>query len=73
MAAGDRQGVEGMADLEAIISDAPRWLRRTGVLVVEIAPSLADAAVATARRAGFGRVATGRDLAGRLRALVAGW
>ena len=73
VAARDARGVEGMADLEAIISDAPRWLRPTGMLVVEIAPSLAGASEAAARRAGFARVAIGRDLAGRLRTLVAGW
>ena len=67
------QGVEGMAAIEAIISGAPRWLGPSGVLVIEIAPSLARPSVATARAAGFGRIATERDLAGRLRMVVAGW
>jgi len=66
-------GVEGMADIEAIIAGAPRWLRRSGALVVEIAPSLAAPSVAAAREAGFDRVRTEPDLAGRARTLVAGW
>jgi hypothetical protein len=39
--------------------------------VVEIAPHQADAAVDAARRAGFGDARTERDLAGRVRMLVA--
>ena len=38
-------GVGGMAAIEAIVAGAPRWLRPSGVLVVEIAPSQARAAV----------------------------
>ena len=66
-------GVEGMAAIEAIIVDAPRWLRGSGALVVEIAPVLAAPSEAAARRAGFRRVTIGHDLAGRARILVAGW
>jgi release factor glutamine methyltransferase len=66
-------GIEGMAAIEAILVGAPRWLRRSGVAVIEIAPSQAHASIETARRAGFGHVAVERDLAGRLRTLVAGW
>jgi release factor glutamine methyltransferase len=65
-------GVGGMAAIETIIAGARRWLRRSGALVVEIAPSQAEASVEAARRAGFGQVATERDLAGRQRMLVAG-
>jgi release factor glutamine methyltransferase len=65
-------GVGGMADIEEIIAGAPRWLRTRGVLVVEIDPAQAYAAIDAARRAGFRRVGTERDLAGRLRMLVAG-
>lgn len=64
-------GVGGMADIEAIVAGAPRWLHRSGALVVEIAPSQAYAAIDAARRAGFSQVDTARDLAGRLRMLVA--
>ncbi len=65
-------GVGGMADVEAIVAGAPRWLRPGGRLVVEIAPHQADAALDAARRAGLTRIRTERDLAGRLRMLVAG-
>jgi release factor glutamine methyltransferase len=64
-------GVEGMAAIEAIIGGARRWLRRTGSLVVEIAPHQAYASIDAGRRAGFSQVSTERDLAGRLRVLVA--
>jgi hypothetical protein len=40
-------------------------------LVVEFAPSQAYGVIDAARRAGFARVGTARDLAGRLRMLVA--
>jgi len=64
-------GVDGMAAVEAILAGAPRWLSDWGAVVVEIAPQQADAAIDVARGAGFGQVATRRDLAGRLRMLVA--
>ena len=66
-------GVGGMADIETIVSLAPGWLRRTGCLVVEIAPAQARAAMDVARGSGFGQVTVERDLADRLRALVARW
>ena len=65
-------GVAGMADVEAIVAGAVRWLRPGGALVVELAPSQAYGAIDAARRAGFAPVGTARDLAGRLRMLVAG-
>ncbi len=65
-------GVAGMADIEAVVTGAERWLRPRGALVVEIAPAQAYGAIDAARRAGFTRVGTARDLAGRLRMLVAG-
>ena len=71
VAADGASGVGGMADVEAIVAGAPGWLRPGGALVVEIAPHQADAAVDAARRAGFGTVRTERDLAGRVRMLVA--
>ncbi len=64
-------GVAGMADVESVVAGAARWLRPGGALVVELAPSQAYGAVDVARRAGFSRVGTARDLAGRLRMLVA--
>ncbi len=66
-------GVEGMAAIETIIAGAPQWLARSGAMVIEIAPSQAVQSVHAARRAGFGRVTTERDLAGRLRMIVAKW
>ncbi len=64
-------GVGGMADIETIVGEAPRWLRPGGALVVEIDPTQAYASIDAARRAGFAQVTTERDLAGRLRMLVA--
>jgi release factor glutamine methyltransferase len=64
-------GVDGMADIEAVVSGAPRWLRKTGALVVEIAPAQAYVSIDAARRVGFSQVDTAYDLAGRLRMLVA--
>jgi release factor glutamine methyltransferase len=64
-------GVGGMADVEAIIVGASRWLRPSGALVVEIDPSQGAAAVEVAGQAGFGRSRTRRDLAGRIRMVVA--
>jgi release factor glutamine methyltransferase len=71
VAARGRGGVAGMADIEAVVAGAGAWLRRSGALVVELAPAQADAAVDAARRAGFAEVGTARDLTGRLRMLVA--
>ncbi len=65
------EGTPGLADIEEIVVNAPQWLRDAGALVVEIAPDQAEAAAAVARQAGFGDVTTGRDLAGRVRMLVA--
>jgi release factor glutamine methyltransferase len=66
-----RSGVDGLADVEAVIAGAGTWLRRQGGLVVELAPAQAYGAIDAARRAGFARVGTARDLAGRLRMVVA--
>lgn len=66
-----RGGVDGMADIESVVTGAGAWLRRDGGLVVELDPAQAHAAVEAARRAGFTTVGTSRDLAGRLRMLVA--
>jgi release factor glutamine methyltransferase len=66
-----RDGGAGLADVETIVSESPRWLTGDGVLVIEIAPHQADAAAALARRAGFVDVRVEPDLAGRPRVLVA--
>jgi methylase of polypeptide subunit release factors len=62
-----------MADIEAIVAEAPGWLGRPGSLVIEIAPDQAEASIAAAHRAGSGYVITARDLAGRTRMVVARW
>jgi release factor glutamine methyltransferase len=71
LVAPDALGVGGMADIEAIIADAALWLRPTGVMVMEIDPAQAEATLEAARRAGWSRCGTRRDLAGRVRMLVA--
>ena len=66
-----RSGVAGLADVESVVAGSAAWLARSGALVVELAPSQAYGAIDAARRAGLSRVETARDLAGRLRMLVA--
>jgi release factor glutamine methyltransferase len=64
-------GPTGLEEIERIVRDAPAWLARPGVLVVELAPHQAGAVAQLARSAGFDDVDVHPDLAGRLRALVA--
>lgn len=64
-------GPTGLEDVEAIVAAAPVWLAPGGVLVLELAPHQAEAAVARARAAGFASVEVHPDLTGRERALVA--
>jgi release factor glutamine methyltransferase len=71
VAARGADGVAGMSDIEAVLSGATRWLGPSGAVVVEMAPHQAGAAADAARRAGFAQVSVQRDLAGRLRMLVA--
>ena len=66
-----RAGPTGLEDIERIVTDAPRWLARPGVLVVELAPHQAGAAIELARAAGFASAEVRPDLTGRDRALVA--
>lgn len=66
-----RSGPSGMEDIECIIGDAPAWLDRPGVLVMEVAPHQATAAVRLAEIAGFAAADIHADLAGRDRVLVA--
>ncbi|MGI8686727.1 MAG: peptide chain release factor N(5)-glutamine methyltransferase [Acidimicrobiales bacterium] len=63
-------GPTGLEQIAAIVHEAPRWLARPGVLVVEIAPHHRAAAVELARDAGFDHVDVRPDLAGRARVLV---
>ncbi len=71
VAGSGTDGAGGMEAIEAIVTGAPVWLRPSGALVVEISPAQAGASVDLAHRAGFEAVTTARDLAGRLRVLVA--
>jgi release factor glutamine methyltransferase len=64
-------GPTGLEDVEVIVAEAPAWLTRPGVLVVEIAPHQSEAVSQLARGAGFTDVDVLPDLTGRLRALVA--
>ena len=64
-------GPGGLEAVAEILAGAPEWLRRPGVVVLEIAAHQADEAVALARTAGLTDVDVRPDLARRLRALVA--
>jgi len=68
-----RAGPTGLEDVATIVSEAPAWLARPGLLVVELAPHQAADAVALALDAGFAAAESRRDLAGRDRMLVAWW
>ena len=64
-------GPTGLECVDLILAEAPVWLRRPGLAVVEIAPHQAERAVALAIAAGFSQAEVHPDLAGRPRALVA--
>lgn len=64
-------GPTGLEAIEVIVAEAPAWLARPGVLVVEVAPTQADAVLALAEGAGFTNARVAPDLWGRPRALVA--
>jgi release factor glutamine methyltransferase len=69
--AGDgTDGTPGLADVEAVLSDAWAWLGRPGAVVIELAPHQAAAAARMAGAMGFTDVRVEPDLAGRPRALV---
>ena len=63
-------GPTGLEALAEILTGGPAWLRRPGVVVVELAPHQAEAATGLALDAGFAPVDVRPDLAGRPRALV---
>jgi release factor glutamine methyltransferase len=64
-------GATGLEDLRTIVAEARRWLAPGGVLVAEIAPHQAEAAVVLADRSGFTGVEIRPDLTGRPRVLRA--
>ena len=64
-------GPTGLEQIELIVEIAPAWLTRPGALVLEIAPSQANAAIRAAYEAGFGDAEVLPDLAGRARVLAA--
>ena len=64
-------GPSGLEATERIVAGAPDWLRRSGALVVEIAPDQAGRAVELALEAGFSTAIVEDDLSGRPRVLVA--
>jgi release factor glutamine methyltransferase len=66
-----RAGRTGFEDIDRIVGEAPSWLARPGVLVVELAPHQAGEAIARARTAGFASAEVRPDLTGRDRVLVA--
>jgi release factor glutamine methyltransferase len=66
-----RDGAAGLADVEAVLEQARRWLGRPGAVVVELAPQQSGPARERARQLGYDEVRIEPDLAGRDRALVA--
>ena len=64
-------GTPGLAEVEAVLVQARAWLARPGVVVVELAPLQAGAAMCLAERLGFAGAQVVPDLARRPRALVA--
>jgi len=64
-------GPTGLEAITAVVRDAPAWLEPGGVLVCELAPHQAGAAIERARAAGFAEVVVRPDRAGRDRVLVA--
>ncbi len=66
-------GPTGLEGIEAVLAGAPGVLAPGGAVVVELAPDQAGAAVELARCQGARAAEVRRDLAGRLRCLVARW
>ena len=64
-------GPAGLADVAAIVAEAPRWLARPGSLLVEMAPHQTDTARDLAQQAGFTSISIWPDLTGRDRVLQA--
>lgn len=66
-----RGGDAGLADVEAVLDEGLRWLRRPGAVVVELAPQQAGPALRWALQLKYDEVRVEEDLSGRPRALVA--
>ncbi|MCP5027437.1 MAG: peptide chain release factor N(5)-glutamine methyltransferase [Actinomycetia bacterium] len=64
-------GPTGLEAIAEIVAHAPDWLHPEGVLVIELTPAQAHAAVRAALASGFSSAEVRPDLAGRPRALVA--
>ncbi len=64
-------GPTGLECISIIVEEAMDWLTSDGVLLVELDPRRADAALQCARNAGFTDAAIENDLAGRARVLIA--
>jgi len=64
-------GPSGREALDHLVEEAPAWLRTSGVLVVELAPTQAEGVAALARATGYASVEVRRDLAGRERCVIA--
>ncbi|HXY44922.1 MAG TPA: peptide chain release factor N(5)-glutamine methyltransferase [Acidimicrobiales bacterium] len=64
-------GETGLEAIAVLVTEAPRWLRPGGALVLEIAPHQTDAALALAAGGGYASATVVDDLAGRPRVLVA--
>lgn len=64
---------DGLGDLLKIISGAGEHLRRGGLLALETGPSQHAALIAAATGAGYSKVESRRDLAGRDRFILAVW
>lgn len=60
-------GSDGLGAVRVIVSEAPRWLRSHGWLIIEIGYQQGEAASALMRDAGFEEVRVGMDLTGRER------
>jgi release factor glutamine methyltransferase len=64
-------GVGGLFEIETILGQVETWLVPGGVVVIELSPPQAYAAIDVARRSSLVLPVVERDLAGRLRMLVA--
>jgi release factor glutamine methyltransferase len=71
VAADGREGTPGLADVEALLLESPKWLAQPGVVVLELAPAQAGPARLLACSLGYDESEVERDLAGRERVLVA--
>jgi release factor glutamine methyltransferase len=70
VAGAGSEGTAGLADVEAVLSQALRWLGRPGTVVIEMAPHQVEAARRLAVSLGYVDVAVRADLSGRDRTLI---